>query len=252
MNLKKYSIVLYYILLTLCSVKSNISFAQTKVVASNVELQNEMLKISFNISTNSMCLNLFKVELIETKSKKKTVINHISGELNNLNSGNHTVFWDFKQDGIFVDSEFEVIIQLEPCGETEPKPSQNENKFVYKPHSVGMKIGVLGVGILSGFFANSIKRNFDSKVEILKSIESSFPLVDGYFISKNGINTWNTAYTDAQNAQKTALLNTMVAVSVLSLGYEVLLLTTKVKVPESKFSLQLPSNSSGLSLIYKF
>ncbi|MEA5138569.1 caspase family protein [Arcicella rigui] len=119
----------------------------------------------------------------------------------------------------------------------------------YKPHPLTLKLSVATIGIISGIIASSIKSNFDSKVEQFNTLDKTLP-VNGYFNSQSDLDKWNTAYSDAQKAQKTALLNAMVATSILSLGYELFLLTTKVKVPTRKTILRPSISNTSLGFVF--
>lgn len=124
---------------------------------------------------------------------------------------------------------------------------------VYKPHPLTLKLSVATIGIISGIIASSIKSNFDSKVEQFNTLDKTLP-VNGYFNSQSDLDKWNTAYSDAQKAQQTGLLNAMVATSILSLGYELFLLTTKVKVTTRKTILRptISNTSLGFAITHKF
>lgn len=217
------------------------------------ELTKGELKIEFKLT---YCSNVKRVELVELSTNKRTILTPLKGELNNLSIGNHYVVFDYKTANLFVDDEFVLHVFIDSCASLvkEKKYVAPEvlTKTKYKPHSVLLKLGVAGVGVFAALSANSIKSDFDSKVKVLNDLSQSLPQVNEQLQTLNDLETWNNAYSEAQKAQKTGLLNAMVATSILSLGYEIFLLTTKTNKIDKGFSFQPSSTLNGLSLTYKF
>ncbi len=155
-------------------------------------------------------------------------------------------------DFIFISKVIDTVPPINPNTE---KSSIIRDTIItsYKPHPLALKLSVASIGIISGIIANSIKSNFDSKVDQFNTLDRTLP-VNGFFNSQSDLDKWTLAYSDAQKAQKTALLNATVATSILSLGYELFLLTTKVKVQTRKTILvpSISSTSLGFVFTHKF
>lgn len=244
--------VLFFILL---SSNSFGQFGQKMIEAISTQ---DMLKGELNINFKvTSCSKVVKVELVEFSTQKRTILSPLKGQVNNLSPGNHLLIFDFKASGLVVDKEYGCYVFIDSC-KTQNIPERKVithttvNKVQFKAHPFSLKLGVGAVGILSAFMAKSIKNNFDEKVKALNALDSTLPQIGGQLQTLKDLETWNNAYTEAQNAQKSGLVNAMVATSIIALGYEVFLFTTKTKKIEKGLTIQPATNSSGLSLTYIF
>ncbi|MDI9874800.1 hypothetical protein [Flectobacillus rivi] len=243
--------------------------AQLRVEANSAIVENGKIKISFFVpfSTNN-CYDIQALEVIAIETNTKTIPHTLIGKITQLSTGTNNIIWDYKVDDFFVDGDFKIIVSLKLCPLIEvltpPKkevvvnPPKKEKviatstraeELSFKPHPIGLKIAVGVIGVATAVMANSIKSNFNSKLAILKSLDTS---VNNEFLSKSDLDKWTAAAVDAQAARQTGLLNALVIGSALSFGYEVFLLATKVKVKEKGLSFQPSSHQTGISLTYKF
>ncbi|MGX7686434.1 hypothetical protein ACWA1C_04655 [Flectobacillus roseus] len=250
---------------------SNSLMAQLKVEANSAVVENGKIKISFFVpfSTNN-CYDIQSFEVISIETNTKTIPHSLIGKMTQLSTGANNIKWDYKADDFYVDGDFKIIVSLKLCplteGLTPPKkevivnpPKKEQEKIIatstkeeelfIKPHPTGLKIAVGVIGVATAVMANSIKSNFNSKLAILKSLDTS---VNNEFLSKSELDKWTAAAADAQAARQTGLLNALVIGSALSFGYEIFLLATKVKVKEKGLGFQPSTHQTGISLTYKF
>lgn len=252
---------------------SNKLHAQEKVKASGAFLKGDYLVIQVTIPTsNAPCFSIQQVELMDLATKTKTVAKSLEGTLKNLPAGNQQFFWNYKKDEGYVSGDFEIIVSLEACPfpeipptiirrEKEYVPAKPDSNLISKtktvPSRMALKLLVGGTGVITAIMANSIKSSFDSKVAILTTLENTLPQINGQFTSQADLDKWNTAYANAKAAQQTGLLNALVAGSVLSLAYEVYLVTSKSDKMNVTRKISLSPSAdyrynTGLSLIYHF
>lgn len=235
---------------------THISFGQKMIEATSTQ---DMLKGQLNINFKvSSCSKVVKVELLEFSTQKRTILSPLKGEVNNLSPGNHLLIFDLKSFGGINEKEFGCYVFIDSCKTQVNIPERKvvthteASKLQFKAHPFGLKLGVGAIGILTAFMAKSIKNNFDDKVKTLNALDVSLPQIGGQLQTIKDLETWNSAYAEAQNAQKSGLMNAMVATSIIALGYEVFLFTTKTKKIEKGLTIQPSINSSGLSLTYTF
>ncbi|MGX7689503.1 hypothetical protein ACWA1C_20220 [Flectobacillus roseus] len=277
-----YRFVLLCFLLLLLS--NGTIYAQEKVKASDAFQQGDYLAIKVAIpASNTPCFSIQRVELVDLNSKTKIVAKSLEGTLKNLPAGNQQFLWNYRKDNIFLDSRYDIFVYLDACPVSEiskpveelvkdvpnpitkkvvPSPVPEEEKKVIPEVSKGssriaLKLLVGGTGIITAIMANSIKSSFNSKVATLTTLNNTLPQVNGQFTSQTDLDRWKTAYADAKAAQQTGLLNALVAGSVLSLAYEVYLLTSKPKKMTTTHKVSLSPSSdytynTGLSLTYHF
>lgn len=234
----------------LLQLSNGITYAQEKVKASDAFQQGDYLAIKVTIpASNAPCFSVQQVELVDLTTKTKIVAKSLEGVLKNLPAGNQQFLWNYKKDNVFLDSNYDVFVYLDACPiNVEPsKPSSR----------IALKLLVGGTGIITAIMANSIKSSFNSKVATLTTLNNTLTQVNGQFTSQTDLDTWNTAYANAKAAQQTGLLNALVAGSVLSLAYEVYLLTSKPKKMNTTRKMSLSPSSdytynTGLSLTYHF
>ena len=242
-NLSRYinywiRIIIVFSLIT----RSNSLHAQEKVKATTAFVQEDNLVIKVNIpSSKASCFSIQRVELLDLETKSTIVAKSLEGSFKYLPTGNHE-------------------LNLEAC----PLPPQKVERVIpvkkdlileTKHSRVGLILLAGSTSIITAIVANSIKSTFNSKVAVLTELDTNLPQIDGQFTSQADLEKWNAAHTEAQNARKTGLLNTMVGCSVLSLAYEVYLLTSKPKKVTHAIEIHPSSGynyNTGLALTYKF
>ena len=117
-----------------------------------------------------------------------------------------------------------------------------KNELMVKKKSPLLKIIVGAVGAGSALYALSINSDWNTKLSALNTAKAS-----------GNINTYETAYTTAQQAKNTeGLRNACVGIALASVATEIYLFLSKSKPSTSKFSFAPANNTVGLSLSYKF
>ena len=236
--------------------------AQLKVKASGLVAKEDEFYISFKVPpTNDECYDIAKVELLNVSTQKVTVLNMMKGDIAQLRVGEHQIIWNFKENNFFTEDEFDVFIYLKPgsCQSTVFNPPVNTVPIMidatHKPHSLVLKLLTGTVGVASGLLAYSLKNNYDTKLSAFNSVEQSIMqnngIINNEIVRASDFATYSKAYEDLKSAKNTGLINTLVATSILSLGFEVFLLTTKVKIKESNISLKPSTKGYGLSFVYR-
>lgn len=250
----------YKLLLKFCFLllilSTNITYGQVK--AKEAFLQGDYLVIKVIIpSENAPCFSIKRVELLELKSKNKIIAKSLEGSLKDLPTGSQQFLWNYKKDNGYFNGEFDILVYLEACPiKVEPTtveiitPPKTSSKIL-------LKLLVGSTGIITGVMANAVKSTFDSKVATLTTLENTLSQVNGQFTSQSDLNNWNNAYADAKVAQKTGLLNALIAGSVLSFVYEAYLLARKPPKMNTAHKIFLNPSSgyaynAGVSLIYRF
>lgn len=255
MKNKHYSLLIYVCIIYLFSSLSFSIRAQLKVKASGLVAKEEDFQISFIVPASNIdeCYDIAKIELLNLNTQKITVLNAPKGETTQLKKGEHIVTWNFKENNFFIEDEFDIHIYLKQsvCQSNTFGPM---NSGAYKPRSMVLKVLTGAVGVASGLYALSLKSKYDSKQSVFNAVELSIfekgGEVNGEIYLASDYNKWKTAYNDLKAARNPGLLNTMVATSIISLGYEIFLLTTKAKIKDSNFSLRPSANQYGLSFVY--
>lgn len=206
------------------------------------EVRQEGDKIIIVYEVKGKSSACYKVKTVQfTAGEQIVTATKLSGELINLTPGMRQMEWDYKADSFFADADVEVKITLENC-----------IPIVYKPHSVKLKIAVAGIGLAAGYLAYSIKNNFTTKVNKLNELSTSLPQVNGQITSQTDYDTWRKAYTEAESAKKSSLLNAFLGVAGAAGIYEIYLLTTKRKVKMKGLTFNLPVTSPGIGIAYRF
>ncbi|MFN8348786.1 MAG: hypothetical protein U0X91_27555 [Spirosomataceae bacterium] len=229
------------LLLYLLCCSSYLSRSQT-ITLQPQEVRQEGDKIIIVYEVKGKPTACYKVKTVQfTAGEKIITATKLSGELTNITPGTRQIEWEYKADSFFADTDVEVKITLENC-----------MPFVYKPHSLKLKIAVAGIGVAAGYLAYSIKNNFTSKVNKLNELSVSLPQVNGQITSQTDYDTWRKAYTEAENAKKSVLLNAFLGIAGVAGIYEIYLLTTKRKVKMKGLTFNPPTTSSGIGIAYRF
>lgn len=215
--------------------------AQEVIKPDSFRPENDKLLVSYQIRPAEGCMNILSVVITVVPGNQRFVAKTISGDVKDVKAGIHQITWDYKADKVYIDGQVDVSLIAESCNKIiaaeQARPKERFSSGAVSqahsdqrvPYPAGIKIGIAGIGVLAGAGAFVLRNSYTTKLNALKKLDTELNLSPT--LSEPQYSVWTNAYSEAQSARKTIIINTLIGTSVLSAAVDIYLLLSKRNAP---------------------